>query len=266
MSVQTHLTQTASNLILTPSEKLSISSSITILESRLIYHFSNGEINKKLLFGSYTRETILPRKVDPDSDIDYMIVFNNPSDLKPQTFLERLKRFTEARYSSSERKQSYPTIVLELNHIKFELVPAINSYWQSEYRIPNRETYDQWIDTSPEQLKRELTNKNIQLNYLGKPLVRLLKYWNTREGKIYSSFEIEKFVISNVFYSSSTLKELFFEAIRDLHSNRWSLPRYKISKVERAMTIVENTERFENNFQPNSAEIEIKKLIPSYFG
>lgn len=35
---------------------------------------------------------------DPQSDIDYMIVFAD-SDAKPQAYLDRLRRFAEARYT-----------------------------------------------------------------------------------------------------------------------------------------------------------------------
>lgn len=52
--------------------------------------FSNEVVEKKI-FGSYVRGTILPRKVDEKSDVDIMIVFNNPYGYKPQTFLNKLK-------------------------------------------------------------------------------------------------------------------------------------------------------------------------------
>lgn len=57
-----------------------------------------------------------------------MIVFDNVNNYTPQTFLTRLKNFAEEYYSRSEIYQDSPAIVLELNHIKFELVSAYKSY------------------------------------------------------------------------------------------------------------------------------------------
>lgn len=100
MSVNTYLSNCASDLVLSSSEKESITTSINTLETRLTSYFGSN-IKENFKFGSYTRETILPRKVDEDSDIDYMIVFDNSNNYKPQTFLDRLKRFAEAKYSTS---------------------------------------------------------------------------------------------------------------------------------------------------------------------
>ena len=91
-------------------------------------------IEEKFNFGSYTRVTILQRKADEESDVDYMVVFDNSNNYTPQTFLDRLKRFAETKYSTSEIYQSSPTIVLELNNIKFELVPAYKNL--ATYYIP----------------------------------------------------------------------------------------------------------------------------------
>ena len=62
------------------------------LEIRLESYFG-ANIEEKFKFGSYTRVTILPRKADEESDVDYMVVFDNSNNYTPQTFLDRLKRF-----------------------------------------------------------------------------------------------------------------------------------------------------------------------------
>ena len=134
MSVNSYLTTLASDLVLSSSEKASISTSISTLSSRLNSYFGSN-ITNHFQFGSNTRGTILPRKADTDSDIDYMVVFDSTDgQKKPQTYLDRLRRFAEEKYSTSEIAQSNPTIVLSLNHIKFELVPAIYNY---SYQIPS---------------------------------------------------------------------------------------------------------------------------------
>ena len=127
MSVNSYLQDLGSSLVLNSNEKSSITTSIDTLKSRLTSYFGDNVLDK-IIFGSYTRETILPRKVDENSDIDLMVVFENLDNYKPQSFLNRLKSFAETKYKTSEIYQSSPTVVLELNHIKFELVPAYISY------------------------------------------------------------------------------------------------------------------------------------------
>lgn len=126
MSVLSHLTSTASSAVLSSGENSSIATSVSSLQIKLNAYFVSA-LSEHFKFGSYTRETILPRKLDAGSDVDYMVVFKHGSS-KPQTYLDRLRRFVEAKYAKSEIRQSHPTIVLELSHIKFELVPAVSFY------------------------------------------------------------------------------------------------------------------------------------------
>ena len=96
------------------------------LSTKLGNYFDN--IASKFVFGSYDRRTILRRSKDSNSDIDFMVCFTDGNEWTPQTLMNRLKRFAEANYSKNEIYQSSPTIVLELSHIKFELVPAWGTY------------------------------------------------------------------------------------------------------------------------------------------
>ena len=122
MSVNSHLTSTGSSLVLSSTESGSISTSISTLSTRLNSWFGNT-ITQDFQFGSSVRGTILPRSADSRSDIDYMVVFNtSDGKKKPQTYLDRLRKFAENKYSSSDIKQSSPTLVLSLNHISFCLL------------------------------------------------------------------------------------------------------------------------------------------------
>ena len=96
MSVNTYLSSLASGLVLTTTEKNNITKSIDTIRKRLDFYFS--DVMDKKVFGSYVRGTILPRKVDDKSDVDLMIVFSNPHNYKPQSFLNRLKGFAEYYY------------------------------------------------------------------------------------------------------------------------------------------------------------------------
>ena len=83
MSLESYLHQTANLAIIGDSEKESITRSIAFMRQRLQNHFGADIIDQKL-FDSYTRGTILPRYMDPQSDIDYMVVFRDGS-ARPQT-------------------------------------------------------------------------------------------------------------------------------------------------------------------------------------
>ena len=72
MSINSYLSELASNLVLSDYEKNGISTSINTLKFRADSYFSGLEEIK--IFGSYDRQTILPRKVDENSDIDIMLV------------------------------------------------------------------------------------------------------------------------------------------------------------------------------------------------
>lgn len=260
MSVLSHLTTTVSNLVLTSSERSSISTSVSTLETRLENWFQ-GNVTEKFKFGSFPRWTILPRKVDSDSDVDYMVVFDNSDNKKPQTYLDRLKKFAEKKYTTSEISQSHPTIVLELNHIRFELVPAY-SWYLNGYYIPKKwNRWDERIYSDPQQIEKELTNKNTSNGSQIIPLVRLLKYWNASKWHIYSSYGLEKYIIDK-HYSSVNLKEMLYSVVDWIGTGH--LSERNASKVNTLKNIVNKTREFENNFDVESAESEIKKAFPVY--
>ncbi|MCY9763514.1 hypothetical protein M5X06_11620 [Paenibacillus alvei] len=121
--MQSYLESLANQLIIRDNEKLKINTSISTIKSRIEAYF-NDSISEHFAFGLYTRGTMLTRSADMYSDVDYMVIFKNPNNMPPQTLLNHLRAFAEAYYGRSEIKQSHPTMVLELQHIKFELVPA----------------------------------------------------------------------------------------------------------------------------------------------
>lgn len=253
MSVLSYLTDLSSSITIADWERNSIDTSINTLSAKLGNYFDN--IASKFVFGSYDRRTILRRSKDSNSDVDFMVCFTDGNEWTPQTLMNRLKRFAEANYSKNEIYQSSPTIVLELSHIKFELVPA----WGT-YNIPApASSYTTWIGTYPLTFKGQLNDKNRDNNYQIRKLIRLLKYWNVLNYKVYSSYELEKYVIDKYFYFCTNLKDYFFLAVEGLPT--YDLPEYKKTKVERLKNIVKATKENENGGWHTLAEIEIKKAF-----
>lgn len=264
MSVNTYLTDLSSKLVLKGIEKEGIRTSINTLQTRLNRYLSN--IEEHFIFGSYIRGTILPRRADEKSDIDYMVVFNNSGGYKPQTFLNYLKNYAEYYYSSSEIKQSYPTIVLELNHIKFELVPAYKvSYFGLllEYKIPApNNIFEEWIVTDPNGFNENLTAKNNNNNSKIKPAIRLIKYWNALNGYVYPSFELEKKIIANYYISCTSTKDYFISAIDCLPDYDFTISQAKRDKIKKLKRDVREIYDKDSYGYPITAENKIKKLIP----
>ncbi len=256
MSVLSFLTDTASSAVLSTTEQLSITTSISTLQTRLGQHFSSGVINQHFRFGSSTRGTILPRSMDKHSDIDYMIVFNDNS-ATPQTYLNRLRTFVEKRYSTSEINQSSPTIVLELNHIKFDLVPAIKN-WLGDLQIPNGS--GGWMTTNPNEFNETLEAKNKEHKSLIKPTIRLFKYWNATAGFPFQSFEMEKWVCGLSFWWLSNQKDYFFAVIDNLGTSS-SYSQWVNNEITRAKKIVGTVRQYEKDDMPATAEAELKKLF-----
>ncbi len=256
MSVLSFLTDTASSAVLSSSEQSSITTSITTLQSRMALHFDSGAITQHFRFGSSTRGTILPRSMDEQSDIDYMVVFSDGT-ATPQTYLNRLKSFVEKRYGSSELIQSSPTIELELNHIKFDLVPATKN-WLGELQIPNGS--GGWMTTNPNDFNATLEAKNKEHKSLIKPTIRLFKYWNATAGFPFQSFEMEKWVCGMSFWFLTNQKDYFFTVIENL-STSTSYSQRVNNEITRAKNIVANVRQHEKDEMPVTAENDIKKLF-----
>jgi len=261
MTVSSHLTSLASNLVLSSTENTSISTSIGTLSLRLNSYFGAG-INEDFKFGSSTRGTILPRKADSNSDIDYMIVFDNSDGEKqPQTYLSKLKNFAITKYSTSEVKQSSPTIILSLNHINFELVPAVKNYW-SGYKIPApASSWSTWLNTDPTGFNQQLVLANQSNNNQIKPLCRLIKYWNARNGHIFASFLLEQHIVGMNFIWCSTLRDYFYSFWESFNCS-WDLPQYVKNKVNTAKNNAQEAKQYENQGMPINAESAIKKIVP----
>lgn len=256
MSVLSHLQAKASAAVLSGTEQTSINTSITTLNSRISSWFDKNLVSQ-FRFGSSTRDTILPRSMDEQSDIDYMVVLKEDGSV-PQTYLDRMKRFGEKYYSTSDIKQSSPSIVLELNHIKFDLVPAVPG-WLGSYKIPNGS--GGWKDTNPNDFNSSLTEKNKNNLNLIKPTIRLAKYWNAQNGYVFDSFELEKWIIAQSYWGCTNQKDYLFTVFDNIGVS-YNEAQWRKDKVTRAKQIVQNVRDYERQNMPATAESEVKKLIP----
>lgn len=260
-----HLIKLACETVLRDNEKEGIQRSIDTLQIRLIKHFGD-QLSSHFVFGSYSRGTILPRSMDPQSDVDYMIIFSD-SGLQPQSYLDRLRRFAEHYYIRSEISQSHPTIVLELNHIQFELVPAIWNYYENSLQIPAKfSNYQSWQNTNPKDFNDKLTIANQIQNNNIKPLVRIMKYWNAKSGYPFESYTLEQQIVSHRYCflglaMQRQISDYFFQVVDALDVGV-SAPQWKQDAVTRMKQSITQARILYHAGQIDLANAIIAKLLP----
>lgn len=259
MSVLTYLENIEKDLRLSQNEKDSIETSINTLKSRLNSYFEN-EITDILVFGSYKRHTNLCRKADNNSDVDVMVVFVGFG-YKPQTYIDKLKRFMNSKYSSSEIYQSNPCAILELHHIKFELTPAIWLF-NKTYKIPDKQSsYSDWLTTEPFYLDDLSSNKS-HVRY--RQVSRLVKYWNCLNNKYFASYELEKRVLTTTLYCfSENLKDNLFQVLDNIYI-QYDYPQYVKDYISKTKEIIKFIKENEKDY-PITSENKIKSLFKELY-
>jgi len=203
------------------TERSRIDGSLTQLE-RVIS--SKLNVKQFIRFGSYTRNTILPRKYDAKSDVDLMVVFNtNNGIMTSGTYRKNILNILSHAYPNSISKKDFPVIKLELNHIMFDVVPAYyeESFWGSgNYYIPD--SGNGWRQTVPNDINSELADKN--QSYGGniiRQVVRLCKHWNASAGYPLESYLMEKEIVNLVYWGTEDTYERFLKTLNSIagHQN-----------------------------------------------
>lgn len=262
MTVNSYLHNKSQALLLTDAEKSSITTSISTIRTRLNAYFP-GELSETFIFGSYDRGTILPRAYDTNSDVDFMIVFSDGG-YQPQTYLDKLRRFAAYYYSSSDIAQSHPTIKIDMNHIRFELVPSLLDY--GNYQIPSKSSgYASWIMTEPRTFKAKLQECNKRHNWYIGPTVRLMKYWNATHGRVFDSYELEQMIVD--YYAGRYTKDglnywtYFREFVGNLSIN-WNYSETKQNRITALKNAVDQIKQYINQGRTTDAENAIGRLLP----
>jgi len=205
--INSYLTELAQRLVIEPNTKEKIEVSISYLKKEVWGLFQN-RLSDIVVFGSYDRETIV--RTDPDKDVDIMIVFKK-NEFQPDTYLKHIKEFCENKYQRSEIYSDHPTVVLEMEHIKIELVPA-TYYSETAVKIPAPRSKElKWITASPREYKNKLQSKDKNNKGLILPIIKIFKHWNVNQGKPFASYELEKSIIEKL-YDCATLRDYYFSA------------------------------------------------------
>lgn len=255
MNINSKLVTFSQDLVLVKSdtEKQGILNSLEHLE-KVLRDKLGSEIKEIIRFGSFTRNTILPRKYDPKSDVDLMVVFNTNSQVyKPETYRTKLLDVVQNAYPNSISQKDFPAVKLELNHIMFDIVPA---YCQSlmafkSYYIPDK-NYG-WHQTSPNDINQPLIDANQRYGQnTVRNVIRLCKYWNASNRYPFESYLLEKQLISLGYYGHDTYSG-FITAMSSVS--------YYQSGVSQSLDYIR---RYKNSYPPDEEkQLEwLKRLLP----
>ena len=116
------------------------------------------------------------------------------------------------------------------------------------------------MTTNPNDFNATLEAKNKEHKSLIKPTIRLMKYWNARNGFPFESFILEKWICSLNFWFPTNQKGYLFSVINKL-STDYRYPKWKNNEISRAKNIVAKTMQFEKEEMPVEAERTIMKLF-----
>lgn len=223
MSINSILTNFAQRNLVLPykdEERNKIKTSITHLKD-ILWQKLSSQIVEIIEFGSYTRNTILPRKYDPNSDIDLLVVFDNEKLLLPETYRNKIFNVVSVAYSQSISKKDFPAIKLELNHIKFDLVPAFyeDSFWgRRRYYIPGGQGL--WMETEPNDINQFLSERNQECgNNIIRNTIRLCKHWNAFANYPFESYLMEKRILNLRYWNANDTYSRFVHSLSDIAGN-----------------------------------------------
>ena len=266
IGLNNHLKKISSELFIkyNAEERNKIDRSIENIIGKLDDYFDD-EINESIVFGSYTRDTILPRRFDINSDIDILIQFNtNDYDkLKPESYRNQLKKFAEINYTNSIVVKDHPSIVIELNHIKFDLVPSYfdKGFFYNSIEIPNKD--GGWMETEPDAFNKKLIEANTNYNSIVKPVIRLLKYWNASHNYPFYSFELET-EIAEMNFNNDNYESGFLYAIKELSGS--DLPDWASDKLDVLKTNGKWVSEYLGREEIQKAKKSLERILPGFSG
>ena len=182
-----------------------------------------------------------------------------------EVYRGNLKSAIAGTYSTSFVVRDFPCVKLELNHIKFDVVPALKeeTNYGVFYRIPNKSFG--WMPTEPNDINGSLEawNKEAGGNKL-RNLIRVCKHCNaSRWSKALESYNLEKEIMRNYqFWSSAgvygydSFLEIFLNAIDGLS--------YQTSDGEGARSCVKYVRDYLHSGDENGQRKWIKHLLPKF--
>ena len=262
--LSTKFEQFRQEIELTPNQRQRIiNSHIHLRQNNLIrLHY----VSDSFLTGSYKRHTM----IRPPNDVDIFVLINHGRyEVTPNTVLNKLRLDLRSSYPNSVVRQDKPCIVLDFNHCKFELTPAIkvsqdsdrsrsfletlgrthrrenqllktlgggqshegSQYADLGYYIPSQ-AENTWMKVeSPRVLEERLSNANQRLNGMLTPLIKMMKVCKRYNNlKAKKSFELEDIAINSLSYIAN-YRDGVQKLLRAYNWTNKSLSYYEIESM-----------------------------------
>jgi len=220
-------------------------------------------IEEIIPFGSYSRNTLLPRKYDPVTDIDLLVVITKKYRLKylrntPMFFRKMLLNHLNALYPNETVREDFPAVRLELDFLIFDIVPALFEYGgkptKKIYSIPNHDL--KWEPISRENLKKEIAEKNKEFgNNIVRYIIRLCKHFNAAWQYPFKSFSLENKILRSSFSSDANLYDTFVNILSQINTNSGDISG-EISRILKEINYHKN-----NSSSFNNEETQLNNLI-----
>lgn len=186
------------NIELTDDQRAKIKRSHIHLREKILQPLSY--VSHSFLTGSYKKRTL----IKPANDIDVFVVLSgyDQYDIKSNTILDKLKKDLQKSYPNTKISQDKPCIVIEFNHITFELTPAIEIeswFGHNSFYIPEQSKKNEWQQIeNPRVLEDKLVQANQRLRQNLNPLIKMMKKCNYVNNLKKKSFEIEEQAINHL--------------------------------------------------------------------
>ncbi len=208
-SLNNRIRKFINNIELTSEQKIKIQKSHQYLRKHNLDKLDY--VSNSFLTGSYKKSTLINHL---NNDVDMFVVLNgyDQYNVKPNTILDKLKKDLQSKYTTTEIKQNKPCIVLNFNHITFELTPVIkidNSLALAlgfdntpDFYMPNLSSNNEWVKIdNPRTLEKQLSTANKEFDNQLIPLIKMMKKCKIHNNiSNIQSFEIEKLAIDNLYY------------------------------------------------------------------
>lgn len=160
--------------------------------------------------GAWARDTAQPATMDPAQDIDVLVVFRERGHL-PVHYLALLHGFVKLHYPRSAIESQDGCLRLKLLQVRLRLAPAHESLTGMQIPGGGRS----WVRIDPTAALQQLTGRDAQHGGLILPVVRLARYWNLRNGRVFAAWELEQKVLGHRFgYVGKHLKAYWFDFMR----------------------------------------------------
>lgn len=256
--VADHLALVARKAVLSNVDKGLVTVALTTLVTRIEAGFERFVVARAEVAGSWARETLLPAAMDPDEDIDLLVIFRERGHL-PAHYLGLLHDCLQRHYLKSAIDLKDGQLRLTLLQGRIRLLPALESL--TGVQIPGPGT--SWVRIDPAAALAALQDKDRQHDGLILPVVRLVKYWNARSGHPFGTWDLEQRVLQHrfAFVPRKNLKAYWFDFMRGLIIDPAAGPVHA-EAVRRMRRELDEIDRLLQGGQGAEALARVEQMLP----